>query len=327
MRKFFASAAFAAICFSSVFTGCQKEVVTESVSEERATLRIAVQHPETKVVTGMEESSIKNYQVFLFKESGIIEDYVCQASSDITLDCTVGKKMVVVIANAPAMGDVMDIETLNTKTTLLSDNAVDAFVMEGRKEVTIYSPEAIDVSISVTRKVAKVQLTSLTVAIDMPQYSSMPFKVQSVFLINVPAEMTYFETIESPLWYNKSGYDPEDFNDLTYDDMEGFEITDETPYVAQNVFYCYPNKVATDSYDATWCPRNTRLVVEATLGDETYYYPVKLPKLEQNRRYDVKLTVTRPGNLTPDSEFKKFDANFQISVVDWSHGSSISKEY
>jgi hypothetical protein len=231
-----------------------------------------------------------------------------------------------VLANAPDLGDVVDMEMLSTKTSLLSDNAPDALVMEGRQNVKILSSDGAYISVAVARKVARVELASLKLAIDMPQYNSLPFKVQSVYLINVPAEMPYFNYLESSLWYNKSGYVQEDYNDLIYDDMEDFEITAETPYTAQNVFYCYPNKIPQDSFEAEWCPRNTRLVVEATLGDEKYYYPVKLPKLEQNKCYEVNLIVTRPGAPTPDYDIKKFDADFNITVTNWSQGSKISKE-
>ena len=289
-------------------------------------MKVSVQNPDTKVLSGADETGIKSYQVFLFNENGVVEDYVNQASSDITLDCTTGDKTVIVLANAPDLGDVVDMEMLSTKTSLLSDNAPDALVMEGRQNVKILSSDGAYISVAVARKVARVELASLKLAIDMPQYNSLPFKVQSVYLINVPAEMPYFNYVESSLWYNKSGYVQEDYNDLIYDDMEDFEITAETPYTAQNVFYCYPNKIPQDSFEAEWCPRNTRLVVEATLGDEKYYYPVKLPKLEHNMRYEVNLVITRPGLPTPDSNFKKFDADFNITVSEWIQGSKISQE-
>ena len=326
MRKFFAFAASAAVSVLSVFTGCQKDVMSDHKSDEKVTLKVSVQNPDTKVMSGADETGIKSYQVFLFNENGVVEDYVNQASSDITLDCTTGDKTVIVLANAPDLGDVVDMEMLSTKTSLLSDNAPDALVMEGRQNVKILSSDGAYISVAVVRKVARVELASLKLAIDMPQYNSLPFKVQSVYLINVPAEMPYFNYVESSLWYNKSGYVQEDYNDLIYDDMEDFEITAETPYTAQNVFYCYPNKIPQDSFEAEWCPRNTRLVVEATLGDEKYYYPVRLPKLEHNMRYEVNLVITRPGLPTPDSNFKKFDADFNITVSEWIQGSKISQE-
>lgn len=326
MRRFLSFAACAAASVLAVFTGCQKDVMSDHKSDEKVTLKVSVQNPDTKVMSGADETGIKSYQVFLFNENGVVEDYVNQASSDITLDCTTGDKTVIVLANAPDLGDVVDMEMLSTKTSLLSDNAPDALVMEGRQNVKILSSDGAYISVAVARKVARVELASLKLAIDMPQYNSLPFKVQSVYLINVPAEMPYFNYVESSLWYNKSGYVQEDYNDLIYDDMEDFEITAETPYTAQNVFYCYPNKIPQDSFEAEWCPRNTRLVVEATLGDEKYYYPVKLPKLEHNMRYEVNLVITRPGLPTPDSNFKKFDADFNITVSEWIQGSKISQE-
>ena len=326
MSKFFAYAACAAISCAAVFTACQKEVVDSLTSEEKVTLNVTIPLPDTKALTGINETAIRNYQAFLFKEDGTIEDYASQSSPNISLDCTTGKKTVVVLANAPSLGDVMDYETLLTRTSRLSDNAADAFVMEGKTGVTLLSKDATSVQVYLTRKVAKIHLASLQVAIDMPQYSSKPFKVSSVYLINVPSEMPYFANDETLAWSNKFEYVPEDDCALFYDDMEDFEITPETQYTFNNVFYCYANHTNTDTFDTEWAPRKTRLVVEATLGDERYYYPVTLPVLDSNKRYEVNLVITRPGAKTPDSSVDKFAMGVQCIVRDWDKGYTITQE-
>ncbi len=325
MSKFFAYAACAAISCAAVFTSCQKEVGDNLTSEEKVTLNVKIPLPETKALEGINETAIRNYQAFLFKEDGTIEDYANQSSPDISLDCTTGSKTVVVVANAPSLGDVMDYETLLTKTSRLADNALDAFIMEGKTGVTILSKQNVTVEVVLVRKVARVQLVSLQLAIDMPQYSSKPFKVSSVYLINVPSEIPYFN--DSALsWSNKFEYVPEDDNSLLYDDMEDFEITSETPYTFQNAFYCYANNTSADTFNTEWAPRKTRLVVEATLGDERYYYPVTLPPLGNNRTYEVTLVITRPGAKTPDSMVDKFAMGVECVVKDWDRGATILQE-
>ena len=320
------SAALAAFGFMSVFTGCQKEVINENASDDRVTVNVSVPVAETKVVSVLNEASIRNYQVFIFKEDGVVEDYVSQSSADITLDCTKGRKTIVVLVNAPSMGHVMDFASLTAERSLLSDNAADCFVMEGKTNVDIQSVNTVSISIPVTRKVARIELSSLNVAIDMPQYSSKTFTVSSVYLINVSAEMPYFEQAAPILWYNKTAYSSVDDNTLIYDDMGDFEITSETPYTTKNVFYCYSNNVTTDSFSETWSPRLTRLVVEAKLDGETYYYPVTVPNIKQNKRYEVNLTITRPGAKSPDYEVDKLAADFKVSVADWDKGATVNEE-
>lgn len=326
MIRFFVKAVCAAICLCSVFTGCKKEVVDSQSSSEKVSLRICVPLADTKVVSGMDETAVKNYQVFLFDANGNIEDYISQSSSDLTLDCTLGKKTVAVFVNAPAMGDIMNYETLLTRKSSLSDNEIDAFVMAGMTTTEVKTSQPDALTVQVTRKVAKIELASLTVDIDMPQHSSKSFKVSSVYLINVPAEMPYLDFLTSTIWYNKKAYVAGDDNALIYDDMDDFEVTAETPYIARNTFYCYANHSLSDSFSTTWSERNTRLVVEALLGDQKYYYPVTIPRVDQNKKYEVNLKITRPGALTPDSVIDKFTADFEVRIKDWQNGGTINEE-
>ena len=326
MIRFFIKAIIASLSLTAVFTACQKEISDDMPSTQRVQLKISVPVDQTKVVSEMDESYVRDYQVFMFDTYYQIEDYVCQSYPDFTLDCVLGKKYIVVLVNAPAMGDIMDYPTLLSRYSNLSDNNEGAFVMAGYTSLEIKSSKPDPVSVQVTRKVAKVILSSLNVAIDMPQYSSKPFKVSSVYLINVPAQMLYLDYVASNVWYNKMGYDAEDDNTLIYDDMNDFEVTAETPYTSKNTFYCYANHVLSDSFSSVWGIRNTRLVVEAKIGEEKYYYPVTLPKLEQNKVYEVKLTITRPGAEKPDCVIDKFSSTFNVYINDWVSGGTVTEE-
>lgn len=328
MKKCFVKVVIAALSFIAIFAACQKEMVNGYSSNERATLRISVPMDETKVISDANDAQVNHYQVFLFKDDYSLEDYTSQTSPDVTLDCTMGKKYIVAMVNAPLMDDIMDYRTLTEKTSLLSDNSVGSFVMEGLTVIDVATTNPAKIAVPVTRKVAKVELSSLTVAIDMPQYSSLAFKVSSVYLINVSSEIQYFPMQKTvPVsWSNQLAFVSEDANDLTYDDMGDFQVTESTPYTTKNTFYTYANLIDNDSFSTTWSPRHTRLVVEAMLGDQVYYYPVTLPKLEQNKVYGVNLKITRPGSFTPDARIDKFDADFQITVKDWVQGETVDEE-
>lgn len=326
MRRIFEYAASAAVCVAAALTGCQKNVVDEQSSAEMVTLEVSIPIEETKAVSGIDESMIKSCQVFVFNDNDVLEAYVNGSSSKVDVDCTMGTKTVAVLVNAPAMTDVKVIDDLMNKRSSLSDNAADAFVMEGMRPLEIESAENVKVEVSVTRKVAKVKLVEVVSAFELEQYVKTPFKISSVYLINVPADNSYFMNSAPQVWFNKLGYVSSDDNTLIYDDMKNYLVDPAGKYSGGNTFFCYPNPASSDSFDYQWSPRNTRLVVEALLGDQKYYYPVTLPKLEQNKSYEVRLTVTRPGSYEPDTIVDKFAAEFSLTVEDWVSGGSVSEE-
>lgn len=319
-------AACAAVYVLTAAVGCQKNVTDDPVCVEKVKLQVSVPFVQSKTVTEVDDATVLDYQALLFNEDGILEDFVHETIDDIVLECTIGKKTVVVLVNAPVYSDISTFQELKNKMSYLTDNWLGEFVMEGMTAVEVSSAPLTKVEIPVYRKVAKVELQSLNVRFNMPQYMSMPFTVSSVYLINVPAAAPYFSTSESPLWFNKSGYVEEDDNTLIYDDMGDVRVSDLLLYKSKNVFYCYPNNSTMDSFSPTWSPRHTRLVVEAKLGDRRYYYPVTLPTLESNKKYSVSLTITRPGSDTPDSVVDKNDGVFSIEVQDWDDGGLVDTE-
>ena len=298
----------------------RNEVQTPS----KVKLTVVVPVHETKLTSNGDEGHISNYQVYIFDDGGVLESYVNQASSDIVLDCTAGTKTVAVLANAPAIRDVTSLSVLTAKTSSLADTGSGALIMAGQQAVTVSADK--EVTVSVSRLVAKIRLSELQVSFEAPQYQNMAFKVSAVYLINVPAVTKYFSAHTPTIWYNKQKYVSADANALIYDDMKSVAVTSFSPYKTTNTFYCYPNPAEQDTFSTTWSARHTRLGVEAYLGSTTYYYPVTLPEPERSEGEDVKLTVTRPGTSTPDDEVDKYSADFTISVKAWETGASVSEE-
>lgn len=326
MKKDLLKVVPAVLAMASICVACQNDLIDEPVDDEKFSLTVSIPVTETKLTSSNDDAAINNYQVFLFKDDGTLEDYASQSTSDVTLATTIGGKTVVVVVNGPSLGHVMDFQTLQNMTMKLSDNSPNSFVFTGSTTIHLSTKETTAVTVQVFRKVAKVVLSELNVVFDVPQFSSQTFKVSSVYLINVSAEMPYLSTTDPTLWYNKLGYNQEDDNSLIYDDMGGQIITPDAPYTTQNTFYCFANNTKNDSFDLTWSPRRTRLVVEAMLGDKTYYYPVTLPALEANKIYQAKLTITRPGAETPDSVVDKFNKSFDIVAREWGTIVSVSED-
>ena len=98
--------------------------------------------------------------------------------------------------------------------------------------------------------------------------------------------------------------------ELLYDNLGGLSVGQGETADLGNFLYCYPNILADPAKPAY-------MVVQARLGDGIYYYSVALPAMESNKCYNVSLTVTMPGTLTPDVPVKKEDALFSVSVGEW----------
>lgn len=54
-----------ALCFISILMSCQKDAISEKEAGGIARLEVSVPVAETKLVSGCNETAIKNYQVFL----------------------------------------------------------------------------------------------------------------------------------------------------------------------------------------------------------------------------------------------------------------------
>ena len=107
-------------------------------------------------------------------------------------------------------------------------------------------------------------------------------------------------------WYNASN--KKDDCPALLSDKPNAEIANKGAYSTAHYFYSMPNKVA----------QKTKLVVEAQLGDKTFYYPIALPALESNKSYEIaNILVKRPGADTPDAPVTSDAITFSVSVNDW----------
>ena len=139
-------------------------------------------------------------------------------------------------------------------------------------------------------------------------------------MINVAGNTDYGVTAKPTQWYNKSGHEDSGMDALLYMSINS-SLTSSSTLQNEEYFYVYPNPTASDNSDATFSPRFTRLVVEATLGGTKYSDPISLPNLERNKTYTVSsLMITRPGSDNPDKEITSAECPFNIVVEDWIPG-------
>lgn len=306
MRKSFFVLAAVACC------ACSKGVTGSSyVEDEVVELNFSVPVLATKASGSVTEDAVESLQVFVFGTDGQVQASGIADENSITLTCTTGDKKIAAIVNSSPLEGVNNIGELEGRMSDFADNSLGCFTMSGLEPKMLSASG--EVKILVKRLVSKVMLSSVTRAFQLEQHQEMEFELMSVFLTNTPQKIGYFKSQQSDELVNEGESDVEVIaasGELLYDNLGGLSVGQGETADLGNFLYCYPNILADPAKPAY-------MVVQARLGDGIYYYSVALPAMESNKCYNVSLTVTMPGTLTPDVPVKKEDALFSVSVGEW----------
>ena len=271
----------------------------------------------TTTATYDKESKVNNLQVYVFNE-GRLEDYRdAGAAMTAQLTATSGERTVWALVNAPSLSNVTTESEFKAKVSQLTDNQTDGFVMGGY--TTQQLKDGGTVPVTVKRIVARVSVKKISTDF---QYglAQESMTIDGIYLINVAADNTYLADATPKVWVNQLGHKDNGYDKFLYDAV-GTTVNNSTPYTKEHVFYPYPNPTVADTYEATWAPRHTMLVVEVTFERKKGYYPVVLPVLERNKTYVIDEMVIRhrPGDQ-PFKPIETGDATVQITVNDWELG-------
>ena len=276
------------------------------------TVGIATGMTRSTTITAEDEVKVNNLQVFVFRGDALDAYGVADNASSVIVSCTKGDREVYAVVNAPDLKDIATKTDLLAAKSALTDNDESNFVMFGKTDATL--PSELPVNVEVDRMVSKVVLKTVNRAFTSAALAALDFSIDEIFITNVAGDVNYGLTDEPVDWYNKMDYNSE--MAMFTHDAPAASVANEEAYSTQHTFYCYPNKAA-DSDAASWSPRRTRLVLKTTLGTDTYYYPVTLPELENNKSYELELTITRPGSDNADMPVAFEDCAFEITVKPW----------
>lgn len=324
MKKVYFAAAAAAIMTAS----CNNlsNINTETPVSERAKITVNIYGAtSTKASAGVSaenESAVSDLQLFVFDSSGKIESYQKSQSRTFSLNVSTGNKDFIALANCPDLGSVATKDELLQTVSRLENNGLAHFEMAGQKSGSISGKTT--VNIEVKRLVAKVSIDRITASFTSPYLASLEFKVLGIYLTNVVSTNNYAMTAGTFNWLNKLSRDDSSPAAALTQDSINQVITSASPYTASHTFYCYPNPTSSDSESASWSDRHTRLVVEASLGGNTVYYPVQLPIIERNKSYSItNLVISKKGSSHPWEDIKTADIEYSITVADWETGQNM----
>ena len=277
----------------------------ESLVPCELTVGICGSMTRATAVTKDNEAKVNNLQVFVFRGDDLDAYASVDNAQELTLSCTAGDRVVYALVNAPDYSAVPGKAALLAKVSELSANSLSNFEMVGSKSVTL--PQSEKVSIDVNRIASRVVLKKITRSFTSEALQALNFKVDAIYLINVAGNTSYDLSAAPAKWYNVTE-NKDELASLLYDAPASL-ITNGQSYSTAHTFYAYPNDLATNT---------TRLVIETTLGETKYYYPINLPEMAANKSYEIEeVKITRPGSDNPDEPVSFADATFSINVIDW----------
>ena len=271
---------------------------------------------ETTRATGTDgEAAVDDWALLLYRDGRLAEAGTSSSGSAIRKTLPAGEYTAYAVVNPPASFDpagFSDPGALAGAESALGDNAPGRLVMAGRRTVSVPVPEKVSVQFK------------------NPALAARPFRLKGIYLTNCYGKTRYGSdwTAEDILstasvWHNRMGFHSEAGVDgLLAETGLDIPVTADRPHTQEHVFYFYPNPLpaSLDTRSGTWTRRRTRLVLEAQIGDRTYYYPVTLPESQRNRTYLIEEAVIRTlGSLDPEKdEPGSIEVTFRTSTEDWS---------
>ena len=305
---------FAFAAALAALVACNKNEATpmqpqnqESLVPCELTVGICGAMTKATTATAGDEAKVNNLQVFVFRGDDLDAYASVDNAQELTLSCTAGERAVYALVNAPDYSAVPGKSALLAKVSELSANSLTNFEMVGSKSVTL--PQSEKVSIDVNRIASRVVLKKITRNFTSEALQALNFKVDAIYLINVAGNTSYDLSAAPTKWYNVAEYQSvESVDPLLYDKVDEAVLNGKSHETVHS-YYAYPN-------DAT--SKTTRLVIETTLGETKYYYPINLPEMAANKSYEIaEVVITRPGSDNPDEPVSFADATFSINVIDW----------
>ena len=303
---------FAFAAALAALVACNKNEATpmqpqdqESLVPCELTVGICGAMTKATAVAADNEAKVNRLQVFVFRGDDLDAYASVENAKELTLSCTAGERVVYALVNAPDYSTVPGKAALLAKVSELEANTLTNFEMVGSKTVTL--PQSEKVSIDVNRIASRVVLKKITRNFTSAALQALDFTVDAIYLVNVAGNTSYDLTAAPAAWYNIAE-NKNELASLLYD-APAAPIVNGQSYPTAHTFYAYPNDLAVNT---------TRIVIETTLGETKYYYPINLPAMDSNKSYEIEeVKITRPGSDNPDEPVSFADATFSINVIDW----------
>jgi len=322
---------------------------TEEAGEDTGTVSISLGNPfaSTKVAdpSADAEKQCSRWAFWLFDQDGEGVTYgTGSAGEGIQKTVLTGTYTAVAVVNYPdalVPDSILELDDISQWVTQLADNTPTSFLMYGEAPVSLEKDQTVSISVDVRRLVSKIGVKKVSVAFENPYLAAKTTTLQSIYLTNLyRTSRMGSDYAASDLssaqdaWYNAMGWHISGDTDANTDALVGeldiqAVLTTSAPHTIPHYFYAYPNATeeASDTHDAVWCRRSTRLVLQVAVGSKTYYYQVRIPPMGRNKVYVAEeIVLKKLGSMDPELEIPgAVDVVFSEYGEDWDKDVSVSE--
>lgn len=305
---------------------CEKEPAKEHfVAGDEAPVSLSVEvfdYPSTKGSSTYEypfEKKVNSVAYYVFNSGGKLEaSFTNTSTSAVQRKLTTGAKTIYALINMPSsrFSSCKTVSELESKCAFMSDLDNGGMPMSGKKSVTI-SAGSNTVTISVERLLSRITIGNIYNRL-ANSLEGEEIRLGNIYLTNIVGSSTIAGGTPSTYqWYNFAGRRDNatgagDFINAETDcAFRSWSFYKDSRTVSWNSYespsnplYFFPNNTTTtdrNGWSTSKTARFTRLVVEAYVRGERYFYPINLNGAKRNTAYDLNLTITRPGSLDPDT--------------------------
>lgn len=297
----------------------------------------------SKPIDTFEDSNLENTTGFL--KSNITEDYKINSLDAFFFDsglqgkldcyqridnpgkiCSIasgsGPKTLLLIANSQRdkyeWADIKSLGSISEITLNLEEESIDAPVMTSILNTT--AGEEINLNLTPLR--SEIMIRSIRCDFSGKPYSHESFTLRRAYLTYVNASCRVIPEQNSlPSRIINAGLMDEGHLKLFQDKemiIKKFDQNIKTePVYLECSLFCYANNSVEESIGTPF----TKLVIEGNIGDDTYYYPIKLNSrsggLCQGHRYIYDIVLTRAGATDPDGEIDESNITINMEVEEW----------
>ena len=309
------------MCVAVISMSCDRAPV--ECAETFGVLFTIKNHIPTRATAAIAEDELVEWCLYVADSRGKIVDALSELTTSALRNLPAGTYTAYAAVNCGLEEDAFTTETALKSYQCSFPGEVSGLTMFGSKAFNV--PEDAHCDISVSRLVSKVEVGKICVDFsEHPDLAARQFKIDAVYLINVPGSSTLEEDLSyiPSEWYNRLGYVSNSADALLYDAVD-VKVSSGSAYAVPHYFYCFQNNTESDSREPSWSVRRTRLVIECSIGTRKTFYPVDIvgpgTTLLRNHLYRIsEITITGIGSDSPDAEITQQEAsNFSMTVSTW----------
>ena len=244
----------------------------------------------------LSQAEVRHADIFIYDaETGILDAWQSWDGEGDLVTCSSARRdrIAVAVANLPdreyRLDEIRTLEDLSKLRCSLSEDHPDAPVMTGQLRVGDGYDETGVMELSPLS--CRISLRSLKTDFSGRAYAGAQVENVRIFLTGAGCETRLFP--------EEDGY-PSSYDTLP----------DASP---ETDLFCYANPAVEEGPGSPL----TRLVIQADLLGQTWYYPITIPEPQRNHSYVFDVTLTMTGARTPDEPVDPAAARVGLTVRGW----------